>query len=61
MTFAFNSFQVGDQVGTIGNPGNIIEPHLHIHAEVDGEGVPITLDENFLVRNQFIQSKGKDD
>lgn len=47
--------QVGDQVGTIGNSGNTTEPHLHIHAEIDGEGVPITFDGKFLVRNQLVK------
>ena len=47
--------QVGDQIGTIGNSGNTTEPHLHIHAEIDGEGVPLTFDGKFLVRNHLVK------
>src|SRR5690625_4909328 len=51
--------QVGEKVGTIGNTGNTTEPHLHIHAEKDGKGVPITFDGKFLVRNDIVRSNGK--
>ena len=49
-------------VGAIGNSGNSTEPHLHIHAKrggradagLEGEGVPITFDGRFLVRNDSV-------
>lgn len=55
----------GDAIAKIGNSGNTSEPHLHIHARregtgnsiLDGEGVPITFDGKFLVRNSVLFSK----
>ncbi|MGP4074784.1 M23 family metallopeptidase [Halobacillus sp. K22] len=44
----------GDRLGEVGNTGNTTEPHLHIHAEKDGEGIPITFDERFLKRNSVV-------
>ncbi|MFC7322553.1 M23 family metallopeptidase [Halobacillus campisalis] len=44
----------GDVLGEVGNTGNTTEPHLHIHAERDGEGVPITFNERFLKRNSLV-------
>ncbi|WP_077622396.1 M23 family metallopeptidase [Sediminibacillus massiliensis] len=44
----------GDQLGEVGNTGNTTEPHLHIHAEKDGEGVPILFDGRFLKRNSLV-------
>ncbi len=41
-------------LGQIGNSGNTSEPHLHIHAEKDGEGIPIVFDERFVVRNSVV-------
>ncbi|KIL51094.1 M23 family metallopeptidase [Jeotgalibacillus campisalis] len=49
-----NEVESGDILGEIGNTGNTTEPHLHIHAERDGEGVPITFDGRFLKRNSLI-------
>jgi hypothetical protein len=53
----------GAHVGAIGASGNTAEPHLHIHAKrggdprssTGGEGVPITFDGAFLVRNDIVQ------
>lgn len=46
--------QTGQQIGLVGNSGNTSEPHLHIHAEKDGEGVPIRFNGRFLVRNNLM-------
>jgi hypothetical protein len=51
----------GDEIGAVGNSGNTTQPHLHIHAErggndreiLNGEGVPITFENRFLVRNSL--------
>lgn len=46
--------QKGQQIGLVGNSGNTSEPHLHIHAEKNGEGVPIRFNGRFLVRNSLM-------
>ena len=46
--------KIGDMIGKVGNTGNTSEPHLHIHAEVDGIGIPILFNNRFLVRNSLI-------
>ena len=46
----------GSWIGNVGNSGNTSEPHLHIHAEKDGAGVPITFNGRFLVRNSLVRS-----
>ncbi|WP_346655540.1 M23 family metallopeptidase [Lysinibacillus sphaericus] len=45
----------GQKLGKVGNSGNTSEPHLHIHAEKDGKGVPITFNDRFLVRNSLVR------
>ncbi|MFZ0475191.1 MAG: M23 family metallopeptidase [Halobacillus sp.] len=45
---------IGDRLGEVGNTGNTTEPHLHIHAEKDGKGVPITFNDRFLKRNSLV-------
>ena len=45
----------GQLLGKVGNSGNTTEPHLHIHAELDGVGVPITFERKFLVRNSIVR------
>jgi len=45
----------GQKLGKVGNTGNTSEPHLHIHAEKDGKGVPITFNDRFLVRNSLVR------
>lgn len=49
------SVEVGQKIGEVGNSGNTSEPHLHIHAEKDGVGIPIRFDGKFFVRNQLIR------
>jgi hypothetical protein len=44
-------------IGNVGNSGNTSEPHLHIHAERNGIGVPILFADRFLVRNSLIHSR----
>ncbi|SFA96411.1 Peptidase family M23 [Lentibacillus halodurans] len=51
-----DAIQEGKQIGAVGNSGNTSEPHLHIHAEKDGVGIPIEFDEAFLTRNDLIRS-----
>lgn len=46
---------VGQKIGQVGNSGNTSEPHLHIHAEKDGIGVPIKFNNRFLVRNSLMR------
>lgn len=46
--------QEEQEIGRVGNSGNTTEPHLHIHAEKNGEGVPITFQNRFLVRNSLV-------
>ena len=48
--------KTGQLLGKIGNSGNTSEPHLHIHAEVDGVGVPLVFDGRFLVRNNLMKT-----
>ncbi len=45
----------GELIGRVGNSGNTSEPHLHIHAEREGEGVPLQFDGDFLVRNELVR------
>src|SRR5690625_4028570 len=49
-----NQVKTGETIGLVGNSGNTTEPHLHIHAEKNGQGVPIEFDGRFLVRNSLI-------
>lgn len=47
--------QVGERLGQVGNSGNTSEPHLHIHAELDGNGVPLLINDRFLKRNSLLK------
>ncbi|WP_312414199.1 M23 family metallopeptidase [Shinella sp.] len=51
----------GQTIGNVGNSGNSSEPHLHMHAYLggtldynEGEGVPMTFDDRFLVRGSIV-------
>lgn len=57
------SIAVGQPLGTVGNSGSVLEPHLHVHAVAgrhradhvlieSGEPVPITIGGRHLVKNQ---------
>jgi len=51
-------------LGKVGNSGNTSEPHLHLHAErdgqpgkiLDGKSVAVTIDGRFLVRGSVIRN-----
>ncbi|MCA1023661.1 M23 family metallopeptidase [Halobacillus litoralis] len=49
-----DAVEAGHLLGEVGNTGNTTEPHLHIHAEKDGEGVPLTFHDRFLKRNSLV-------
>ncbi|MUK88710.1 peptidoglycan DD-metalloendopeptidase family protein [Ornithinibacillus sp. L9] len=49
-----DTIQEGTKIGAVGNSGNTSEPHLHIHAEKNGVGVPIFFDDKFLTRNSLV-------
>jgi hypothetical protein len=42
-------------IGLVGNSGKTSEPHLHIHAEKEGIGIPIRFDDDFFIRNSLIR------
>jgi hypothetical protein len=55
----------GDVIGRVGNSGNTSEPHLHVHAirtgsggMRDGEPVPLTFADRFLIRNDLVFATG---
>lgn len=50
------TIEEGQPIGVVGNSGNTSEPHLHIHAEKDGVGIPIEFDGEFLTRNNIVRS-----
>lgn len=50
-----DEIQTGEIIGMVGNSGNTSEPHLHIHAEIEGKGVPIRFDNKWLYRNKLVR------
>ena len=50
-----DSVQAGQMLGRVGNSGNTTEPHLHVHAERGGSGIPMRFDGRFLVRNDVVR------
>ena len=42
-------------LGRVGNSGTSTEPHLQIHAQRNGNGVPLRLDGRWLVRNAIVR------
>lgn len=47
--------RTGQPLGRVGNSGNTTEPHLHVHAERNGVGVPVTFNGEWLVRNGVVR------
>ena len=45
----------GTILGRAGNSGNTTEPHLHIHADRNGTGVPARFEGRWLVRNAIVR------
>lgn len=52
-----SAIEKGAVLGQVGNSGNTSEPHLHIHAELNGEGVPLLFEGRFLVRNSLVKTR----
>jgi murein DD-endopeptidase MepM/ murein hydrolase activator NlpD len=48
--------RAGDIVGRAGNSGRSSEPHLHIHAERNGDAVPLRFDGRWLIRNSLVDA-----
>ncbi len=46
----------GQLLGRVGNSGNTGEPHLHVHAEREGWGLPVRFNGRFLVRNDCVDA-----
>ena len=44
----------GVRIGSVGNSGNSSEPHLHVHAERNGVGVPLLLKNIRFYRNRSV-------
>ncbi|HYH07396.1 MAG TPA: M23 family metallopeptidase [Thermoanaerobaculia bacterium] len=45
----------GAPLGRVGNSGNTTEPHLHVHADRNGTGVPLLFGGEWLVRNDVVR------
>lgn len=45
---------VGAPLAQAGNSGSTTEPHLHVHAERNGQPVPVTFGGRWLVRNAIV-------
>lgn len=45
----------GSAIGRVGNSGNTTEPHLHVHADRNGVGVPARFEGRWLVRNAIVR------
>lgn len=48
-----DSVVAGQPIGRAGNSGRTTEPHLHLHAERGGSGVPMRIDGRILRRNSL--------
>jgi len=49
------SIVVGQPLGRAGNSGQSSEPHLHVHAEREGQAVAARFDGEWLVRNDVVR------
>lgn len=49
------ALRAGQPLGRVGNSGNTTEPHLHVHAERNGKGIPATFGGQWLVRNDVVR------
>lgn len=47
--------KAGAPIGKVGNSGNTTEPHLHVHASRNGEGIPARFNGRWLVRNSVVR------
>jgi murein DD-endopeptidase MepM/ murein hydrolase activator NlpD len=45
---------IGTPLAQVGNSGSTTEPHLHLHAERNGQPVPVTFEGKWLVRNAIV-------
>lgn len=48
--------RAGQVVGRAGNSGRSTEPHLHVHAERNGDAIPLRFDGRWLVRNSLVRA-----
>ncbi|MDX1638419.1 MAG: M23 family metallopeptidase [Balneolaceae bacterium] len=63
-----DTVDAGDIIGRVGNSGNTTQPHLHLHLErngppgkiLNGDGVPATFNNRFLVRNSVFWGIGNE-
>jgi len=47
--------RTGQLLARVGNSGNTTEPHLHVHAERGGKGVPATFGGDWFIRNDVVR------
>jgi hypothetical protein len=52
--------RLGQILGRVGNSGDSTEPHLHVHVEKDGAGIPMRFGGRFLVRNDSVEAPERD-
>ena len=47
--------RTGQALARVGNSGNTTEPHLHVHAERGGKGIPVRFGGQWLIRNDVVR------